>query len=927
MTERLKGETRRDSEIAATYSRERVLQLKLAAIKAEAEAPRPSATGLFKDVCSTDLLFLMDTTWSMLPHIKAAREQVMNIVRDIKVAFLNEAEVRMAVVGYKDHQDRPNIQFLDFTSSVDRVRSFIDRFIATGGGDEPEDVLGGLRKALNATWRHKTRCIIHIADAPPHGRTLHDFASTDDDYPTPGTEPHGLTHEPLLKQMLRLNINYALLRINSSTDRMAFIFFKAYAMVSGGCTLHPSNKYYEKSRSTAQDIQNDCSSGRNFAKAGGLLFEEAQLGTNFNKLRHLVVKMVTTSASRTAVRVSLSRTTKAWTKKKLETGLTAIGENEGDDDTVELDNTPPRWEMLTASWESLSTVRLAVEGFSLDVVVHRADTLDAMMANDDNIRLRFSELSIYRRRLPFAQGALRMAFYAKTAASKERFVVKTFKREGKRLEHLAEEMRCQALCKAFALEFSALLDANHPIDFIVTTCFKGKPGMVSETVNGDQPTNLSTLSQSLDYECMSLEPFIEGDYVKYNSNCGYVNDKERYERFSKAAQAFSHFTFERSKGRFLVSDLQGVGYVLTDPAIHTLDPERFKLADANLNEEGFKFFFARHVCNDICRQLKLQSNASMVMSKSYDFRTSWPVLDNTVCCSNKLCGRIVRMASAKRSEDFQGHYWCDRCWPQLSSSVVKKICVTPEPDMHKFEVSEFFYESQGRPAPRECPLHRVGDTVVNRPVMMNSADWDRLEPAELEPTDSRLVLTSANSAAKMVSTGHSEEYLAEPSTFMEPKEHRAASRLTRPTDPDPPPPYMETSLYRSTLEVSNFSVTLAAVNSTPSHSYTSQRRSHVDRQDIFGGRQENGRTPSVAGTSGILGTGDHDHSTTHVPTPRRNAERRTLSASHAGEDYVTRVRSISDRRADASMDSSPSRGVWNRLKNATKKKGRAFLTR
>ena len=62
----------------------------------------------------------------------------------------------------------------------------------------------------------------------------------------------------------------------------------------------------------------------------------------------------------------------------------------------------------------------------------------------------------------------------------------------------------------------------------------------------------------------------------------------------------------------MVSDLQGVGHVLTDPAIHTLDPERFKLAVTNLGKEGFKFFFATHVCNGVCRKLGLKSNASMI---------------------------------------------------------------------------------------------------------------------------------------------------------------------------------------------------------------------------------------------------------------------------------------------------------------------------
>jgi elongation factor 2 kinase len=40
-----------------------------------------------------------------------------------------------------------------------------------------------------------------------------------------------------------------------------------------------------------------------------------------------------------------------------------------------------------------------------------------------------------------------------------------------------------------------------------------------------------------------VEHFIEGDYIKYNSNSGYV--KEDSEHLRLTPHAFSHFTFER----------------------------------------------------------------------------------------------------------------------------------------------------------------------------------------------------------------------------------------------------------------------------------------------------------------------------------------------------------------------------------------------
>ncbi len=348
-------------ELSTTDAKLRVNQLRHDVREAGAALRRRSTAGMFKAVCSTDLLFLIDTTSSMGEHIEAAKKQVMSIVNDIKAVFLNEAEVRIAVVGYKDHSDRPNIEFLDFTPSVDQVRSFLKGLKATGGADTPEDVLGGIRQALKATWRQQTRCIIHVADAPPHGSTLHDFHSSDDHYPRPGSEPHRLTHQLLLEQMIGLKLNYALLRITSRMDKMAFTFFQAYQTAAADCMLHKSNRYYRQAcdmLSTGRSGLRDGSDSTRNAKAM-LLFEEAGLGTTYSALRSLVVKVVTTSASCTAIRMSASTTTESSkttagssktttggrkTKRggKLDKRLPAIKEHKDGVDPVQLETIAPQ---------------------------------------------------------------------------------------------------------------------------------------------------------------------------------------------------------------------------------------------------------------------------------------------------------------------------------------------------------------------------------------------------------------------------------------------------------------------------------------------------------------------------------------------------------------------------------------------------------
>jgi len=72
---------------------------------------------------------------------------------------------------------------------------------ANGGGDRPEDVRGGLKKALDIHFKSNVKIITHIADAPCHGQK-YNKAQEVDSYPKEGDDSNDPNNvEALIKQL------------------------------------------------------------------------------------------------------------------------------------------------------------------------------------------------------------------------------------------------------------------------------------------------------------------------------------------------------------------------------------------------------------------------------------------------------------------------------------------------------------------------------------------------------------------------------------------------------------------------------------------------------------------------------------------------------------------------------------------------------
>lgn len=97
-----------------------------------------------------------------------------------------------------------------------------------------------------------------------------------------------------------------------------------------------------------------------------------------------------------------------------------------------------------------------------------------------------------------------------------------------------------------------------------------------------------------------------GEFRKYNNNNG--DEITPTSTLEELMLAFSHWTYEYTRGELLVLDLQGVGENLTDPSVIKPEVKQSRgmvFGPANLGEDAIRNFIAKHNCNSCCRKLKL----------------------------------------------------------------------------------------------------------------------------------------------------------------------------------------------------------------------------------------------------------------------------------------------------------------------------------
>ncbi|KAI5607353.1 alpha-protein kinase 1 [Silurus asotus] len=174
------------------------------------------------------------------------------------------------------------------------------------------------------------------------------------------------------------------------------------------------------------------------------------------------------------------------------------------------------------------------------------------------------------------------------------YVGKEYLKERKIDTHLGDVER-QMTAQFYVMEFNKRLYENN----ITTQIFY-------------LPSELLLLLESdTIVACVSVEPYMLGDFVKLTNNTTKINKRHSTTEYGIA---FGHFTYEFSNGQEVVVDLQGwitangKGLMyLTDPQIHTL---RKPKSVNNFHHKGIKkFLYDQHGkhCNSICTRAALHT--------------------------------------------------------------------------------------------------------------------------------------------------------------------------------------------------------------------------------------------------------------------------------------------------------------------------------
>lgn len=444
-----------------------------------------------------------------------------------------------------------HFEVLPFTKSIAEFKAFVVKIRATGGGDAPEDVLGGLHKAISLSWpeRSGTRIIFHLGDAPPHGKNVYHDGSQSDSYENGHPRDRPLVE--LFREMLHKELLYYFGRINNACDKMICVFETHY-----GKKIDP--------------------------------MDSSKVGTICSAVTESVSRSISvTYRAKTSSALGTTKDLRKYTLDRIEPDWCLLPRYDGTILTFDLPNSIKDITSFAKLEDSIKKCRLqiAVNPFAKGSVRLAYYGRIFYVTKDDPAS-------------PTSEIVDDVVFKEMIALPK----VVDFDRQ-----RYMTDLEVQTVAAKLAFEFNGMLFRTSLTPIVKLKFLMAK--VVRIFMAGDSSPRFLVYEKRFRGDSPDLIKYTNN--LNYVLNPEGLDDNGR--RRLELAVAFSHFTYDVTNGYLLVCDLQGVCVIdlkgketllLTDPAIHCAKHLRF--GKTNLGNLGMEKFFKKHECNKYCQALGLR---------------------------------------------------------------------------------------------------------------------------------------------------------------------------------------------------------------------------------------------------------------------------------------------------------------------------------
>ena len=625
---------------------------------------------IFKDTC-IDIMFIMDLTGSMGCFLSETKRNIKKITEEIS-EHNPGSKIRLSFVGYRDFdtkEEKREYEIINFTEDIDNFITSIKNFECYGGGDQPEDIAGGLNQALKMDWKSTARYVVLVCDAPCHGAKYHDiYIDTFKD-----GDPAGYQIEDLMQKFKEMNITFYCVEINNTTKKMFDIMKNVY------------------NDDTKFSIEKNGDSYENLSFFVAFSASELLGNTKYNKCDFIQVL-------EKCRKDSIEKIMKKYNQNN------NINSNETLAQTLinEIEN-------MNLDGEDKKLVQFINRMNSLNIDNNKSNKSDdkIKLDNNDFIKIEFTENDIIEN----INKEMNYNIFGLTYNKNNKNSFNSF------TDPLIIEQKFNSnitINNINNLDNEMNIDSKeNKISFSDNKLLRDFQGIIPKRIEKNFYEDIKLLIKNYcfkDLICEQIADFFNleiksetSNFIKFKKNVIYQKEEQNDEKLKyiitevamafsqnlstppdrKTLQAFSHFSYQISLGELIILNL-----------VYNKETKKIDSYDIfYLKENGYKNilkFFSNHFCNNICKYLNLvhpRKKANQIEINEHFFSKKFN--PHYILC--KCCSMPIRK--------YSNEIYCCRCACEKLKSLKKIICQ----DCHQiFDCFTYDYNSNLINHPTKC---------------------------------------------------------------------------------------------------------------------------------------------------------------------------------------------------------------------------------